>query len=789
MPAGSRAGATAASLRAAARGRDHTNPMSRLPNGPLATVPPGTDPVPETTDLRRRESILSAVAFAAERFLRGPRWEESLPEVLERLGTATAVSRVFLYAAPSEPGAAPTAVRRWEAADAPPLRAGVERGLAGNADALARWSAGLQTGALLHGRTSDQPPVIRELLAQWSVLSFAVVPIHTGEGFWGVLGLSDCARERDWSAGELEGLRTAGEVLGAAIQRAADERALRSSEERFRVLVQNVPAVVYLCRNDARYTMLYLSESVRDLTGRPAADFLADEVSFVEIYHPDDAVAIGSQVDTALAERRAFHLAYRLRHTDGGWRWIEERGQGVFEDDELRYLEGSLVDISDRKRAEAELLHNALHDGLTDLPNRALFLDRLQVAMGRARRALGEPFAVLFVDLDRFKVVNDSLGHAFGDQLLVAISQRLRDCLRPGDTIARFGGDEFALVLEDLQDPADALRVAERIQESLASPFDLGGHEVYSGASIGIALDSPAYATPEEVLRDADTAMYQAKARGRGGHVVFDPEMHARALARLALESDLRRALERQEMVLLYQPIVALGDRSVVGVEALLRWAHPARGLLAPDAFLEVAAETGVLPAIGAWVLHEACARLHAWHRQAPHLLLHVNLHPVEFTHPNLPAVVASALSLASVTPACLRLELTEHVIMQDADRAVLMLEELRRLGVSLCLDDFGTGHSSLSALHRFPISALKVDRSFVARLGEEADGAEIVRTIATLGRTMQIAAIAEGIERERQLELLRELGYRFGQGYHFAPPLTVQQVDQLLAIEGPAAF
>ena len=740
-------------------------------------------------ELRRRAAILSAAAFAAERFLR-TRWEESLPAVLARLGEATAASRVYLYDCGSGDAVGGMLVRRWEAPGAPPVTQEIEVPTGEGAAELGAWFAALRAGRALHGHAREQPRVVRELLAAWSVRSFAMVPVRVGERLWGILGLSDCAAERDWSAGELDGLHTAGEVLGAAIQRGADERALRASEERFRVLVQNVPAVVYLCRNDSRYSMLYLSEDVRELTGYPATDFLDDRVSFVELYHPEDVPLIGAQVDAALAARQPFHLVWRLRHADGSWRWIEERGQGVFDDDgTLEYLEGSLVDISDRKRAEAQLLHHTLHDPLTDLPNRVLLLDRLQVAMGRSQRAGGEPFAVLFVDLDRFKVVNESLGHGFGDQLLLAISHRLRECLRPGDTIARLGGDEFALVLEGLADPADALRAAERIQRSLESPFEVGGHEVYSAASIGIAMASARYATPEEMLRDADNAVFQAKARGRGGHVVFDPEMHARALARLALESDLRRAVERGELRLLYQPIVALADRTVVGVEALLRWEHPSRGTLTPDGFLEVAAETGVLPAIGSWVIHEACAQLQRWQRRAPQLLLHVNLHPVEFNHPSLPGIVEDAVTRSGVLPSAVRLELTEHVMMADADRTVQLLERLRRIGVGLCLDDFGTGHSSLAALHRFPISSLKVDRSFVARLGEEADGTEIVRTIAALARAMQLATIAEGIESERQLGLLVELGYRFGQGDWFSPPLPADGIDELLARRGDGAF
>jgi diguanylate cyclase (GGDEF)-like protein/PAS domain S-box-containing protein len=724
----------------------------------------------------RREEILLAAAFAAERFLRGDRWEESAREVLARLGTATAASRVYLYRLENGEASPAARVMRWEAPGSPPVDPGAESALHAGAAAMQRFAAPLLAGRGVHGNVADLEPEARSVLAAYGVLSFAVVPVTAG-GLWGVLGVSDCWRERAWGEGELEGLRTAADLLGAALQREQAERALRASEERFRVLVHNVPGVVYLCRNDPRYTMLFLSAEVEALTGRPAEDFLADRVSFTELYHPDDAAGIAPQVDAAVAERRAFHFVYRLRHADGGWRWIEERGQGVFDEQgALAYLEGSLVDVSERKRFEEHLLHHALHDPLTDLPNRALLLDRLHVAAQRALRQGAASFAVLFVDLDRFKLVNDSLGHGHGDQLLVALAQRLRGCVRPGDTIARLGGDEFALVLDQLADPADALRVAERIQAALAAPFLLAGQEVYSSASIGIALAPPG-ATPEEMLRDADTAMYQAKASGRGGHVVFDPEMHQRAVARLRLESELRRAVERGELRLQYQPIVRLSDGLVAGVEALLRWEHPERGLLGPGDFLEVAAETGVLPAIGAWVLREACGRLRQWQRREPDLNLHVNLHPVEFTHALLPATVGAALAEAGVRADCLHLELTEHLMMADPDRAVGLLQRVRELGVGLCLDDFGTGYSSLSSLHRFPFTSLKVDRSFVSRLGVERDGTEIVRTIGALSRSMELASIAEGVEHAQQRRLLGELGYRYAQGYHFAPPLPPEEV------------
>jgi diguanylate cyclase (GGDEF)-like protein len=545
--------------------------------------------------------------------------------------------------------------------------------------------------------------------------------------------------------------------------------------------VHNVPAVVYL-REAASGKLHFLSPAVAELAGRPASDFLSGAADLADLRHPDDTASVAAQVEAALAEGRAFQVVYRLRGASPQ-RWVEERGHAVAgEDGTPRFLEGSLVDVTERRRFEEQLLHQALHDPLTALPNRALLLDRLRVAIRRVQRPQAEKFAVLQVDLDRFKVINDSLGHGRGDRLLQALAGRLQACVRPGDTVARLGGDEFAVLLEDLDDPADALRVAERMRAELQVPFVVEGHELYSAASVGVVMGDARYHEPEELLRDADTALHQAKAAGRGRHVVFDPDMHRRALARLALESELRRALEREELELHFQPIVALDDGTVVGVEALLRWRHPERGLLGPDHFLDVAAESGQLPNIGAWVLRQACAQLRKWVSLAPDLLLHVNLHPVELTQPGLAERVAETVRAAELAPGRLQLELTEHLVMSGPEETIRLLEQLRDVGVGLCLDDFGTGYSSLAALHRFPISALKLDRSFVARLGREEGGAAIVRTVGALGRVLHLAAIAEGIEEPSQLVLLRELGYRYGQGYHFARPMPADAMTQLLA-------
>ena len=396
--------------------------------------------------------------------------------------------------------------------------------------------------------------------------------------------------------------------------------------------------------------------------------------------------------------------------------WRDRKGEivGTF---------GISRDISDRKKAEEQLQHQAFYDPLTDLPNRALFLDRLQHLFQRARRSLGSPqFAVLYLDLDRFKTINDSLGHQVGDELLIATARRLERCLRPGDTLARLGGDEFTVLLDDVRSEADATGVAERIHQEVAAPLQMQGAEVFTSVSVGIALSSAGYQSPEDMLRDADTAMYRAKAGGRAGHQVFDGDMHQRAVSSLQLETDLRRALERREIVPYYQPIVDLDSGTVVGFEALARWRHPTSGMLMPDLFIPVAEETGLVVEIGAWMLAEACRQMREWQRNYPlwsTLGISVNVSGRQLSQGGIAADVERVLGATGLDPECLTLEITESALVHSLSAGAGVIQRLHAMSVGLHLDDFGTGYSSLSYLHSFPVQALKVDRSFVNRMNQ----------------------------------------------------------------------
>jgi len=444
---------------------------------------------------------------------------------------------------------------------------------------------------------------------------------------------------------------------------------------------------------------------------------------------------------------------------------------------------GSQTDITEGKVADA----------LTGLPNRVLFLDRLERSIGRTKRHPDHLFAVLFLDLDRFKLVNDSLGHVLGDQLLVAIARRLETCVRSSDTVARFGaehtiarlgGDEFTILLDDIRHVSDAVRVADRIHQNLAVPFNLGGRDVFTSTSIGIATSATGYDTPEALMGDADTAMYRAKASGTGRCEVFDSEMRDRAVARLQLETDLRRAIERQEFRMHYQPIVSLATSRITGFEGLVRWQHPDLGLVAPEQFISVAEETGSIIPIGLWVLREACRQMSAWHSTGyahPPLTISINLSSKHFIESDLADQVDRILRESGLAASSLNVEITESTMMENTERVSATLRELTALGVRLAIDDFGTGYSSLSYVHRFPINSLKIDRSFVSGMGAGGERSEIVRAIVDLAHNLHLDVIAEGVETADQLAQLRAFGCDHGQGFFFSPAVDGEAALRLI--------
>jgi len=489
-------------------------------------------------------------------------------------------------------------------------------------------------------------------------------------------------------------------------------------------------------------------------------------------------------------EQQPIHDSFHRTDDEMFWRKdgtpfpVEYISTPMFSDGNLVGVVVSFQDISERKRAEEQLRHQALHDALTGLPNRTRFLELLTHTMKYAQRRSSYPFAVLFLDLDNFKMVNDSLGHVDGDQFLITIAQRIATCLRTSDTIARFGGDEFAILLHNVRNRQDATTVVEKIQRDLARPIYLNGHEVITSASIGIALSSNNYDHPADLLRDADTALHQAKAQGRNRYTIFDATMRAHVLEQLHLEAALRRAIEREELRLHYQPIIALDTCTIVGFEALLRWQHPQRGLLPPSEFLRIAEEAGLMVQIGWWIVHEACRQLHAWHTQFPDLRplsVSVNLSGSELTRSDVVERIRQTLEDTGMDAHSLKLEITENVMMDHAETTIATLEQLRDLGIQLCIDDFGTGYSSLRYLHRFPIKILKIDRSFVSNLNNDIESAIITQSIVMLSHTLGLEIVAEGIETDEQLAYLQELHCEYGQGYRFACALDSDAIEALL--------
>src|SRR5580700_4787808 len=635
---------------------------------------------------------------------------------------------------------------------------------------------------------------------------FLSVPILARGRAVGVINLQN-SKPHEYTVREIASISTIGAFVGAEIEMvrlegesAQDVTERRSAEDRFYkafnanpepIAIATIPEECFLDVNES--FLLVTGFQRKEVIGRTASD-----LNFWT--YPEER----SRLMAALSEHgrvRDLEIAF---NTKSG-----EKRNGL-ESAEIIDIGGQvcmlaiLKDITELKQAQEKLVHDAFHDSLTNLPNRALFLDRLERTVARAKRHKDYKFAVLFIDIDRFKIVNDSLGHPAGDELIIQFSKRILQSLRledvisrpatpyslvnewttKDDTLARLGGDEFTVLLDDLRSPTDSIRVASRIQQSFAEPFLIAGQEVFATASVGIAASSQSYTCAADVLRDADIAMYRAKTQGKARCEVFDQATHDKAVGRLKLETDLRRALEREEFVVYYQPIVSLASNKVAGFEALVRWDRPGVGIVAPAEFIGVAEDMGLIVFLGYWVLRKACEQAHRWHLANPGerlLTMSVNVSARQFKHPDIVEQVEKILRETQVDPTAIKLEITETITMDNAERTIRVVKGMKRLGVRLSIDDFGTGYSSLSYLRRFPMDTLKIDRSFVHKLASKPENVEIVRTIMSLARNLGMDVVAEGAETAEEIEHLKALDCDFSQGYFFSKPVDSEQADNLL--------
>ena len=566
-------------------------------------------------------------------------------------------------------------------------------------------------------------------------------------------------------------------------QRKLAKLAMRKSEEQFRLTFEMAPIGMAITALNGQFKRV--NQALCEALGYEEQELL--KLSFADITYAEDLELHQTQQKALLANKGSdFQIETRyisrdLQIVDALLKVViirDSKGQPL-------HFNNQIVDITERKHMEKQLLHDALHDSLTGLPNRALFMDRLDHELKRAQANPDYVFAVLFLDLDRFKVVNDSAGHLVGDQLLIEISRRLEKTVNFTDTVARLGGDEFTILLENIHNIKNAIAVAEKIDQALSIPFKLQGYELFTSASIGIALSSEGYDQPDEIMRDADLTMYSAKEQGRARYEIFNSSLHDRAITRLQLETDMRRGIEREEFLIYYQPIHSLETGKLAGFEALARWKHPVRGIVSPVEFIPVAEETGTIVALGTWIMERACRQMQSWQELYPHkypLQISVNLSGKQLREPSLLEKIDSILQDTGLSPQSLKLEITESSLIENMEVATQTLLDIKSRGIKLSMDDFGTGYSSLSYLHRFPVDILKIDRSFVRDIRTNKGNYAIVKAIVTLAHVLEMEVIAEGLEDSFQLEQLKLLNCEYGQGYYFAKPLNLKQAECLVA-------
>ncbi len=733
-----------------------------------------------TANLARRISLDELIGAMSRRFiaLECGAMDQALAKGLADLSQIIGADRAELYLSP-EPGALPVMAQEWN-------RIGSGLGPAG-------FGCAELTGGAWLGPNQDRTmtlfvPDVEKLpedAAGWrkkwlagGVRAVVALPLVSKDQGRGCLLFHSARAQNLWTEKDLRIMGIFGEIISNSLERREAEEVMRASEERYRTIVDYTYDWESWIGPSGE--ILYAGPSCERITGYPPLFFLRDPAFIHRLIHQED-LPLWKDYMSDETRVEGDSIDFRIFRRDGRMRWLSQVSRKVF-DQEGKYLglRVSMRDITDRKYMERQLEYESLHDPLTGLPNRVLCLDRIKRAMDRAKRRDSYYYAVVFMDLDRFKIINDSLGHAFGDWILVETGERLLRAVREIDTVSRFGGDEFILLLEDLILPREAIRIVKRIQAALAEPFVLQDHEMRVTASFGIVLSPTDYKKPEELLQHANIAMHRVKETGRGRMKVFTSHMLEMAIMRLTMESEIRRAIAGDEFFLEFQPIVDLKNRRTVGYETLVRWQHPQRGLIPPAQFVPTAEETGLILDLGAWILRQSCLTLASWRTMSPaaeDLFISVNISGRQFSATDLVDQVTRVLAETALPPKNLKLEITETSIMERAESSVDKLLRLRHLGVTLSVDDFGTGYSSLSYLQRFPLDILKIDLSFVQGIDGSAENLEIVRAIINLAHNLGLKVVAEGIERESQITALMDLGCEFGQGYLYSRPISAEKV------------
>lgn len=758
------------SIKASRTAKSDLQPAHPLPVGEALTA----------LDRYRRNALLETVAVAARDLLRTSDLKISLPNVAERIGLAAGVDRVHIFLIEANDGRGGILKHwMWTVENLPtpddfrnPTQPMTEVG-------LASWLDRLKDGGMIAEHTRAMAPAARSLFERGGVQSTLAVPIFADETWQGFIGFDVCRGEREWSTAELDAIRTLAELIGAAIARTIHLESLADATR----IIESSPTVLFRLAPQPPFPLIYVSENLRQY-GYEAKALLAEPARWLSLIEPTDRSNILTDLNGLIeGKSERVRLDFRLRKPDGSQVWFESDGRLLHSaTGKLIGIEGILNDVTERKQTAEKIATLARTDWLTGLANRAAFVDRLNLEWARAKRSMTQ-FALHYIDLDRFKDINDTLGHPMGDKLLQTVAERLRQCVRETDMIARFGGDEFAVLQDNVSDPVEVEALAIKIGRVIASPYRLGGNDVTTSASIGVVLWHAGIESADAMMMKADLALYRAKAEGRNQFRFHVAELDDQTRERMLISEDLRHAVERGEFELYYQPQVELATGRPIGLEGLLRWNHPRRGVLSPSMFVPIAETTGSIGGIGAWVIGQVCQQIKQWKEggTVPPLIA-VNISGSQFKLAgDIDRIVTAELERYGVAPRQLELELTESVLIETARRAGDMLKRLLQSGIRIAIDDFGTGYSSLDYLRSFRVSRLKIDRRFVEHVAVSPDDAAIVRATIGLAHALGIEVLAEGVETETQRDFLISAGCRLGQGFYFAPPMTATAAAEYL--------